>query len=116
MGLEYLYDATADVHSFIPNNDGVIEDVDGHVRSTLVVKSVNVIVAIPINGPLVECKNISELHNAETQTDELAVHGLTELVEITMDANVIKQTAASRISVVTESGEAPPPADVGRWA
>ena len=76
MDLEYSYDATSDVHSFNPNHDGIIEAVDDSVRSTLVVKSVNGIVTIPINGPLVESKNIFELHNAETQTDELAVHGL----------------------------------------
>ena len=74
MDLEYSYDATSDVHSFSPNHGGVIEAVDDFVRSTLVVKSVNGIVAIPINGPLVESKNVLELHNAETQTEDLAYH------------------------------------------
>ena len=79
--VDYSDDATSDVHSFNPNCDGVTEVVDGSVRSTLVVKSINDIVTIPINGPRVESKNIFEMHNAETQTDELVVHGLTELVE-----------------------------------
>ena len=79
------------MHSFSPNHDGVIEAVDDSVRSTLAVKSVNDIVTIPINGPLVESKNISEMHRAEPQTDELAVHGLTELVEIIVDENIITQ-------------------------
>ena len=86
------------------NSDGVIEEVDDHVRSTLVVKSVNGIVTIPINDPLVESKSIFELHNAENQTDELAAHGLIEFVEIIADTNIITQTAASGTSVVTESG------------
>ena len=114
--LEYSYDATSDVHYFNPNSDGVTEIVDGSVRSTLVVKSMNGIVTIPINGSLVESKNIFELHNAKTQTDELEVHGLTELFEIIVDENIITQTAASGIPVITESGEAPPPADDDRWA
>ena len=63
-----------------------------------------------------ESKNIFELPNAETQTDELAVHGLTEFVEIIVEKNIMTQTAASGIPVVTESGEAPLPADDGRWA
>ena len=71
MDLEYSYDATTDVHSFNPSHDDVIEEVDGSVKSTLVVKNVNGIVTIPINSPLVESKTIFELHNAETQTDEL---------------------------------------------
>ena len=40
--------------------------------STLVAKSVNGIVKIPINGSLVESKNIFEVHNTGTQTEDFA--------------------------------------------
>ena len=44
------------------------------------------------------------------------MHGLKELFENVVDDDVIVLSAASGISVVTESGEAPPPADDGRRA
>ena len=41
---------------------------------------------------------------------------MTELVEMIADKNIIAQTATSGIPEITESGEAPRPADDGRWA
>ena len=74
MELENSYVATTDVHPFNPVHDSVIDDSDGSVRSTPVMKSVNGIVTIPINGPLVESQNIFEVHNTGTQTENLAFH------------------------------------------
>ena len=45
----------------------------------------------------------AEFVDAETQTDELAVHGLAELFEIIADNNVITSTATPGILVITES-------------
>ena len=61
-----------------------------------------------------EFKNILEVHNVDALIDELAAHGLTELVEIIENEDVITPTATSGIPVITVSGEAPPPADDGR--
>ena len=58
--------------------------------------------------------NIVELHSVETQTEELSMHGLRKLFENVVDEDVMALSAASGISVVTESGEAIPPADDGR--
>ena len=55
-----------------------IDDIDDSVRSTLVVKSMNGIVTIPINGLSVESKCIFEVHNTVAQTEELAFHGRLE--------------------------------------
>ena len=76
--LEYSYDATSDVHTINPVHAGVIDESDDFVRSTLVVKSVNGIVTIPINCLLAESKNIFEVHNTGTQTEDHAFHGLQE--------------------------------------
>ena len=64
VGLEYSPDATSDVHTINPVHGGVIDDSDEFVKLALVVKSVNGIVTIPINFPLLESKNIFEVHNA----------------------------------------------------
>ena len=45
----------------------------------------------------------TELVDAETQTDDLAVHGLIKLVENIADENVITSTATPGIPVITES-------------
>ena len=63
------------MHSFNPRYDGVVEDVDCSVNATLVVKTDTGPRTVPINVPLEESENIFELHNAATQTDELAMHG-----------------------------------------
>ena len=69
------------------------------------------ITTFPVYNPVKVVDNIVELHNAETQTEEVSMHGLADLVD-----NVVALSAASGIPVVTESGEAPPPADDGRRA
>ena len=69
------------------------------------------ITTFPVYSPVKGVDNIVELHNAEMQTEELSMHGLTELVD-----DVVALSAASGIPVVTGSGEAPPPADDGRRA
>ena len=74
MDLEYSHDATSDVHTINPVHDGVIDDSADVVRPTLAVKSVNAIVTIPIDVPLVEFKNIFEVHNTGTQTKDFAFH------------------------------------------
>ena len=45
----------------------------------------------------------AELVDAETQTDDLAVHGLIKLVENIVDENVITSTATPDILAITES-------------
>ena len=57
-------------------------------------KSVNDIVTIPINGPLVESKNIFEVHNTGTQTESLAAHGLQKIYdyELVDDDHMIDQS------------------------
>ena len=94
--LDYLYDATTDVHSFRLVLDSVIDDSDDSVRWTLVVKSVNGIVTIPINGPLVESQNIFEVHNTGTQTESPAFHGLQEEFEKIDDDHIIGQACRRR--------------------
>ena len=41
--------------------------------------------------------------DAETQTDDLAVHGLIKFVEIIADENLITSTTTPEILVITES-------------
>ena len=81
--LGYSYDAESDIHSFNPVYDGVIEEVvDGSAKSTLVVKTENGIRMVPIYTPPEELESTFEVCDAETQTGELAMHGLAELLEV----------------------------------
>ena len=108
---EYSYDAQNDIHSFNPVYDGVIEEVvDGSVKSTLVVKTDNGIRTVPIYTPPSELENTCELCDAETQTDELEMHGLAELSEV---AELLEDmsTGTPGISSITESRVVLPPAD-----
>jgi hypothetical protein len=100
---EYSYDAKNDIHSFNPVHNGVIEEVvDGSVKSTLVVKTENGIRTVPIYTPPEEFENTCELCDAETQTDELEMHGLAELSEV---AELLEDmsTGTPGISSITES-------------
>ena len=101
---EYHYDAKNDIHSFNPVYDGVVEKVvDGSVKSTLVVKTEGGIRTVPIyTPPNSDVSGTFEMCDAETQTDELEVHGLAELSEI---AELLEDmsTGTPGISLITES-------------
>ena len=111
--LEYSYAPVADVHSFNSLNTFIERPKRGRSteRSTIIMRNEKGITTFPVYNPVKGVDNIVELHNAETQTEELLMHGLTELVH-----DFAALSAASGIPVVTESGEAPPPADDGRRA
>ena len=79
--LEYSHGATSDVHTINPVHDGVIDVSDDLVRPMLVAKSVGGIGTIPFNGPLVESKNVFEVHNTGTRTESLVFHRLQEEFE-----------------------------------
>ena len=115
---EYSYDPVADVHSFNPLNMFIERPTRGRSRerSTIIIQNEKGITTIPVYNSVKGVDNILELHSVETQTEGLSMHGLTELVENVVDGGVIALSAASGIPVVTESGEAPPPADDGRRA
>ena len=104
MDVGYSYDAESDIHSFNPVYDDVIEEVvDGSMKATSVVKTENGIRTVPIYTPVEESKDIFELCNAETQTDELAMHSLAELLDIVEVEEVTMSTPTPGISSITES-------------
>ena len=108
---EYSYDAMNDIHTFSPVYDGVIEkEVEGSVRSTLVVKTEKGIRTVPIYTAPEEIIDTIEVYDAETQTDELEMHGLAELSEV---AELLEDMATTTpgISSITESRVVLPPAD-----
>ena len=83
---------------------------------TIIAQNEKGITTIPVYDSVKGVDNIVEFHSVETQTEELSMHGLTELIENVVDEEAIALSVASGIPVVTESGEAPPPADDGRRA
>ena len=90
---EYSYASVHDLPTFHPVLDGVVEDGDESIKSTLVVKSVGGIITIPISGPLDESEDIFEVHNIGTQTESLATHGLQEIYDNVDDDQLIGQSA-----------------------
>ena len=99
--MEYSYDEHSDIHTFSPFHDGVLEEVvDGSVKSTLVVKTENGIRTVPIYISPEEFENTCESRDAETQTDELEMHGFAELSEV---AELLEDmsTATPGISLIT---------------
>ena len=107
----YSYDAESDIHCFNTVYDGVIEEVfDGSVKSTLVEKSENGIRPVPIYTPTEESEGTFEVCDAETQTGELAMHGLAEHLEIANVEEDDMSTATPGISLITESWVVVPPA------
>ena len=68
----------------------------------LVVKSVNGIVTIPVNGPLVEAQNIFEVHNTGTQTEDLNSHGFREEFERIDDDLIIEQSVSSDEQIIVQ--------------
>ena len=81
----------ADVHSFNPLNTFIERPTRGRSRerSTIIVHNDKGIKTIPVYNSMKGVDNIVELHSVETQTEELSMHGLTELVENFVDGDVI---------------------------
>ena len=86
---EYSYDPVKDIHSFKPTY--VERPTRGRSRdkSTIVGKNSRGITTIPLHGDEKPHDHIVELHSVETQTEDLAMHGLKELFEIFQDENNI---------------------------
>ena len=86
---EYSYDAEKDIHSFNPTY--VESPTSGRSRdkSTIVVKNTRSSTTIPVYSDEKLHNHIVELHSDETQTDDLATHGLKELFEIVQYDNLI---------------------------
>ena len=81
--LEYSYAPVADIHSFNPLNTFIERPTGGKSRekSTIIVQIARGITRIPVYNSVKGVDNIVELHSVETQTEELSVHGLTELID-----------------------------------
>ena len=59
-------------------------------KSTIVVKNSRGITTIPVYSDEKPHNHIVELHSVETQTEDLATHGLKELFEIVQDESIIE--------------------------
>ena len=93
---EYTYDPVADFHSFNYQNTFIERPTRGRSRakSTIIFQNARGITAIPVYNSVKGVDNIVELHNVETQTEELSAHGLSELFENVVDGDVIALSAA----------------------
>ena len=101
---ECSYDPVADVHSFNPLNMFIERPTRGRPRakSTIIVRNEKGITTIPVYSAVKSVDNIVELHSVGTQTEELSVHGLAELIENVVDEEVVALSVASGIPVGTE--------------
>lgn len=88
MDHEYSYDAASDVHTINPVHDSVIDVDNDLAKSTLVVKTDDGSMTIPIKSPFAEFQHIFEVHNIGTQTDGLAFHGFQEDFESIDDDHI----------------------------
>ena len=87
---EYSYDAVKDIHSFNPMYAERPTRGRSRDKSTIVVKISRGITTIPVYSDEKPHDHIVELHSVETQTEDVATHGLKELVETIPDEIIIE--------------------------
>ena len=87
---EYSYDPVRDIHSFNPMYVERPTRSRSREKSTIVVKNSKGITTIPVYSDEKPHNNIVELHSVETQTEDLATHGLKELFDIVQDESIIE--------------------------
>ena len=76
---EYSYDSTNDIHSFNPIFTEKPTRGRSRERSTIVVQNERGVTTSPVYNSEKTFNRIVELHSIETQTEDLATHGLKEL-------------------------------------
>ena len=87
---EYSYDPVKDIHSFNPMYAERPTRGRSREKSTSVVKNSRDITTIPVYNDEKPHNHIVELHSVETQTEDLATHGLKELFETIQDEIIIE--------------------------
>ena len=100
---ENSYDPVGDMHSFKPQNMFIETPTRGRSRekSNIIVRNEKGITTISVYGSVKGTENIVEVHSVETQTEELLVYGLAELIEKVVDEDVVSLSVASGIPVVS---------------
>ena len=87
---EYSYDPVKDIHSFNPMYAERLTRGRSRDKSTIVVKNSRGITTIPVYSDEKPHNHSVELHSIETQTEDLATHGLKTLFEIVQDESIIE--------------------------
>ena len=86
---EYSYDSMNGIHSFNPLYTERPARGRSREISTIIVQNEKGVTTIPVYNSEKTFNHIVELHSVETQTEDLATHGLKEFSENIEDENII---------------------------
>ena len=87
---KYSYDPVKDINSFNPTFTERLTRGRSRDRLTIVVHNSRGITTISVYSAEKPHDHIVEMHSVETQTEDLATHGLKELCETVQDESIIE--------------------------